>query len=59
MDAALNARLEEVGDDFASGKEILAREGYALGSSGDIRIAFCDLPEPYDLKVSRVDQNIA
>lgn len=47
LDAKLSVRLEEVGDDFAPGSEIIKREGYALGKHGDLEITPSILPEPY------------
>ena len=47
LDAALTARLEEVDDDFASGKEIMAREAYVCQPNGDPAITASELPEPY------------
>ena len=47
-DEALTRRLDVVGDDFASGPEIVRREGYALGPGGDIALVPGELPEPYD-----------
>lgn len=47
MDAALTARLESVGDDFVSGKEIMAREGYACHPNGQPEITPSELPAPY------------
>ena len=38
LDARLAARLREVGDDFADGREILRREQYPLTPAGDIAI---------------------
>jgi len=46
LDEALTARLEAVADDFAPGREIIAREGYALDPGGDIAIMPSELPEP-------------
>jgi arylsulfatase A-like enzyme len=48
LDAALEQRLAQVGDDFVSGPEIIRREGYALGAGGDIAILPSELPEPYE-----------
>ena len=47
LDAELTARLQDVGDDFAPGREIVAREGYALWPNGEIAIMPSELPEPY------------
>ena len=47
LDAALTARLEEVDDDFASGREIMAREAYVCQPNGDPAITASELPEPY------------
>jgi arylsulfatase A-like enzyme len=47
MDAKLSARLEEVGDDFASGREIMVREAYACHPNGQPEITPSELPEPY------------
>ena len=48
LDEALTARLTAVGDDFASGKAIVEREGYATGPGGDMAIMPSELPEPYE-----------
>ena len=47
FDARLAGRLEAVGDDFPSGREIVEREGYVLNKRGDIMITPSELPEPY------------
>lgn len=47
LDARLTARLREVGDDFADGREILRREKVELAPWGDIAIMPSQLPEPY------------
>jgi hypothetical protein len=36
LDAALTERLQEVGDEFLPGEEIVKRERYALNAKGDI-----------------------
>lgn len=46
-DARLSRRLEDVGDDFAPGPVILAREGYAQDTRGEIAIMPSELPEPH------------
>jgi hypothetical protein len=48
LDAALTVRLQAVGDDFAPGREIVRREGYALSPNGEIAIMPSSLPDPYD-----------
>ena len=48
LDGKLSARLEALGDDFASGDEIVRREGYPLGPGGDIALEPSELPEPYE-----------
>jgi arylsulfatase A-like enzyme len=47
LDARLSSRLRELGDDFAQGRDIVAREGYTLKPNGDIAILPSDLPQPY------------
>jgi len=47
LDAALTARLEAVGDDFAPAKEIMSREAYACHPNGQPMITPSELPEPY------------
>ncbi|MFO7821433.1 MAG: sulfatase [Lentisphaeria bacterium] len=47
MDARLSVQLEEVGDDFAPGPEIVKREGYSRTNDGEIAIMPSELPEPY------------
>ncbi|MFW6151736.1 MAG: sulfatase [Verrucomicrobiota bacterium] len=44
LDARLTIRLSEVGDDFASGAEIIEREKFSLNDAGDIAIMPSDLP---------------
>lgn len=52
MDAALTKRLELVGDDFVSGREIIAREGIQVYPNNEISYDFpqSPLPEPYEDK---------
>ena len=47
MDAELSARLEKVGDDFATAEEIFQREGYERHPNGQPKITPSELPEPY------------
>jgi arylsulfatase A-like enzyme len=47
FDERLTARLEEVGDAFLPGREIIRREHFALNEAGDIAILPSQLPEPY------------
>lgn len=47
LDDALTCRLQFVGDDFASGREIVRREEYALSPNGEIALMASELPEPY------------
>ncbi len=46
-DSNLNDRLQDVGDDFVAGREIINRHGYALNEDGDIAILRPELPQPY------------
>ena len=48
LDEALTERLAAVGDDFAAGKTIIEREGYATGPNGDIMVEAGELPLPHD-----------
>jgi arylsulfatase A-like enzyme len=50
LEARLTARLEAVGDDFASGAEIAQREGWAMSEKDDILIMPSELPPPYPLQ---------
>lgn len=47
LDARLTARLHEVGDDFAPGRDIIRREAYRLNEHGDIAYDRGALPEPW------------
>lgn len=47
LDAALSARLRDVGDDFASAETVIEREGYACHPNGQIKIMPSALPTPY------------
>ena len=47
LDVRLTARLQEVGDDFTDGREIIKRANIALNEQGDIAILPSQLPEPY------------
>jgi len=46
-DDALTRRMQAIGDDFATGPEIIRRERYAVGPGGDIALEQGELPEPY------------
>jgi arylsulfatase A-like enzyme len=49
LDADLTARLELVGDEFPSGREIIAREQLHLHPNNELAFQHpqCELPEPY------------
>ena len=47
LDTRLTARLQEVGDDFAPGREIIRREAYRLNEQGDIAYEQGVLAEPW------------
>lgn len=47
LDARLTARLQDVGDDFAPGRDIIRREAYRLDAHGDIAYDRGTLPEPW------------
>ncbi len=47
LDARLTVRLDEVGDVFLTGPEIIRQQRYALDDHGDIDVLPSQLPEPY------------